>query len=78
MPSSAAVLPRTEVTVVNIALVSGSDDGPATVGVDVTWRGETRNILVRVVRESEAWRVANISYGSGKNPVDHYRAITGR
>jgi hypothetical protein len=59
MPSSAAVLPRTEVTVVNIALVSGSDDGPATVGV--TWRGETRNILVRVVRESEAWRVANIS-----------------
>lgn len=63
-------------TVVNIALVSGSDDGPATVGV--TWRGETRNILVRVVRESEAWRVANISYGSCKNPVDHYRAITGR
>jgi hypothetical protein len=43
-----------------------------------TWRGETRNILVRVVRESEAGRVANISYGSGKNPVDHYRAITGR
>jgi hypothetical protein len=76
MPSSVGVLP--EVTVVNIALVSGSDDGPATVGVDVTWRGETRNILVRVVRESEAWRVANISCGSGKNPVDHYRAITGR
>jgi hypothetical protein len=39
---------------------------------------ETRNIVVRVVRKREAWRVANFSCGSGKNLVDHYRAISGR
>ncbi len=72
------VLPEIEVTIGKVALVSGSDDGPANVSVEVSLRGETRNILVRVVRESEPWRVANISYGSGKNLVDHYRAITGR
>ncbi|HEV3500874.1 MAG TPA: hypothetical protein VGZ92_11155 [Bradyrhizobium sp.] len=47
-------------------------------GEDAPGRGETRNILVRVVRESEAGRVANISCGSGENPVNHCRAITGR
>jgi hypothetical protein len=72
------VLPRTEIKVGKVALVSGNYEGPATVGVDLNYRGESRKILVHAVRENEVWLVANIIYDSGKSLVSHYRGITAR
>jgi hypothetical protein len=69
------VLPGTEVTVGKIALVSGNSEGPATIGVDLKFRGEKHRILVHVVRENEVWLVANIIHDSGKSFVSHYRAM---
>lgn len=71
------ILPGTEVTIENIALVSGNTNGPATIGVDVSVREERHRILVHVVRQREVLRVANIIYDSGKSLVSHYRG-TGR
>jgi hypothetical protein len=72
------VLPGTVVTVETIKLVSGAYEGPATVGVDIKYRGAPRNIEVRVISEKERFRIANITYDGDKNLVDHYRAITRR
>jgi hypothetical protein len=33
-------------------------------------------VFVHVVREDEAWLIANIIYDSGKSLVAHYRNIT--
>ncbi len=49
---------------------------PATVGLDVSYRGEKHRILVHVVREEDVWLVANIIYDPGKSLVSHYRSIT--
>jgi hypothetical protein len=46
-----------------------------TVGVDIQCRGEKHRILVHVVRESEAWLVANIIHDSGRSLISHYRSI---
>ncbi len=72
------VLPGTEVTIGKITLVSGNYEGPATVGIDLNYRGESHRILVHAVREKEVWLVANIIHDSGKSLVAHYRGITGR
>jgi len=34
--------------------------------------------MVRVISQNDDWRIADISYDSGKNLADHYRGITGR
>jgi len=70
------VLPGTEVKIDKIALVSGNYEGPATVGVDVCTRADKHRILVHVVRENEAWLIANIIHDSGKSLVSRYRGIT--
>ncbi|MFZ2156476.1 MAG: hypothetical protein WAV72_10190 [Bradyrhizobium sp.] len=72
------VLPGTEIKVEKLVLVSGNHEGPATVGVDLKYRGESRKILVHAVRENEVWLVANIIYDSGKSLVAHYRSMTAR
>ena len=72
------VLPGTEVTIGKITLVSGKYEGPATVGVDLKYRGESHRILVHAVREKDVWLVANIIHDSGKSLLAHYRGITGR
>lgn len=72
------VLPGAEVKIGKVALVSGDDRGPASVRVELSYRGERRLILVRVIRENELWRIANISYDSGNSLVDRYRRITRR
>jgi hypothetical protein len=72
------VLPTLAVQVDKVAQVSGRAEGPATVGVDIRYLGEKHRVLVRVVREREIWRIADISYDSGKSLVKHYRRITGR
>jgi hypothetical protein len=72
------VLPGTEVTTGKVALNSGNYEGPATVGVDIRYRGEKHRLLVHVVREDRAWLVANIIYDSGKSLIAHYRSITAR
>lgn len=72
------VLPGTEIKVGRITLVSGNYEGPATVGVDLNYRGESRRILVHALRENEVWLVANIIYDNGKSLVSHYRGITAR
>ena len=41
-------------------------------------RGEPHKIVVRVIRENDDWRIANITYDSGKSLIDHYRATTRR
>ena len=67
------VLPRTEVTIGKTGRVSGQEEGPATIGVAVTYRGEAHKILVHVVMEEDDWRIANIIYDSGKSLIAHYR-----
>src|SRR5262245_19435123 len=71
------VLPRTEVTIGKVNLVSGQDEGPATVGVAITYRGETHMVLVHVILD-DGWHIANIIYDNGKSLIDHYRDVTGR
>jgi hypothetical protein len=71
------VLPRTEVTIGKVSLVSGQDEGPATVGVPVTYRGETHGLQVHVILD-DGWHIANIIYDNGKSLIDHYRDIAGR
>ena len=72
------VLPGTEVKIGKVARVSGSEYGPATVSVELNYRGEHHKVLVRAVQENEAWRVADISYDSGESLSDHYRLMTRR
>jgi hypothetical protein len=72
------VLPRTEVTVGKVTLVSGQDEGPATIGIPVSYRGETHKVLVHVLFGDDGWQVANIIYDNGKSLIDHYREMTGR
>ena len=73
------VLPGAEVKKIGkVAFVSGSAGGPATVSIGVDYRGEHHMVLVRVVMESEVWRIADISYDSGTSLADHYRKITRR
>lgn len=72
------VLPRTEVSVGKVSLVSGQYEGPATVGVPLTYRGETHKVLVHVLLDEDGWHVANIIYDNGKSLLDHYRGVTGR
>jgi hypothetical protein len=71
------VLPRTEVTVGKVRLVSGQDEGPATVGVALSYRGEAHRVQLHVILD-DGWHIANIIYDNGKSLIDHYRETTGR
>jgi hypothetical protein len=71
------VLPRTEVTIGKVRLVSGQEEGPATVGVALTYRGETHRVQVHVMLD-DGWHIANIIHDNGKSLIDHYRETTGR
>jgi Protein of unknown function (DUF3828) len=71
------VLPGTEVRIGKARRVSGKDSGPARVAVEIRHHGETHRIVVRVVKERGNWRIADITYDSGKSLADHYRAMTG-
>jgi hypothetical protein len=72
------VPPRTEVAVGKVTLVSGQDEGPATVGVPVSYRGEAHKVLVHVLFNDDGWQIANVIYDNGKSLIDHYRGTTGR
>lgn len=72
------VLPHTEITIGKMALVSGQNEGPATVGVPVRYRGEAHKVLVHVLLDEDGWHVANVIYDNGKSLLDHYRDVTGR
>ena len=64
------VLPRTEVTIGKVNLVSGENEGPATVGVNISYRGETHKVLVHVIMGDEGLGIANIIYDNGKSLID--------
>ena len=72
------VLPRTEASVGKVSLVSGQDEGPATVGVAVSDRGQAHKVLVHVLRGEDGWHIANIIYDNGKSLLDHYRDLATR
>jgi hypothetical protein len=72
------VLPGIEVTTGKLSLVSGQDEGPATIGIPLSYRGETHKVLVHVLLDEDGWRVANIIYDNGKSLIDHYREMAGR
>ena len=70
------VLPGTEVNIDRIALSSGKLEGPATVEVTASYRGESHLILVQAVREHGVWLIANVIYDSGKSLLTHYRSMS--
>ncbi|MEP6841321.1 MAG: hypothetical protein ABJA75_24945 [Bradyrhizobium sp.] len=72
------VLPGADIKIGKVALVDGDDTGPATIRVEIEHRGEPRKILVRVVTENDAWRIANISYDFGGSLREYHCALTGR
>jgi len=72
------VPPHTEITVGKVKLVSGQDDGPATISVELGYKGETHTVLVHALRQQDRWRIANVIYDSGKSLLDHYRDTTWR
>jgi hypothetical protein len=72
------VLPVTEVAIGKVAVVSGSDNGPATIAVEFSYRGEQHKVLVGVVVENEMRRIADISYDSGGSLAEYYRRLTRR
>jgi hypothetical protein len=72
------VLPVTEVAIGKVAVVSGSDNGPATVAVELSYRGEQHTVLVHVVVENKVRRIADISYDAGESLAEYYRKLTGR
>jgi|RhiMetdeSRZDD1v2_1073273.scaffolds.fasta_scaffold758948_3 hypothetical protein len=52
---------------------SGQDDGPATIAVPVSYRGEAHKVLVHVLLdEADGWLIASIIYDNGKSLIDHY------
>src|SRR5205814_6709972 len=67
------VLPRTEITIGKVNLVSGQDEGPATVGVGLSYRGDAHKVLVHVLMDEDGWRIANVIYDNGKSLLDQYR-----
>jgi len=72
------VLPRTEISIGKVHLVSGESEGPATVGVNIGYRGEAHKVRVHVIMGDEGFGIANIIYDNGKSLIDHYREISGR
>jgi hypothetical protein len=69
------VLPGTVVTIDTVKLVSGQDDGPAMIGVKLSYRGESHMVRVHVIMGDEYF---GIIYDNGKSLIDHYRDVTGR
>ena len=70
------VLPSTEVRVGAVTRLSGSNDGPATIAVELEHHGEPHKAFVDIVRESGNWRVDDISYDHGMSLIEHYRRHT--
>ena len=71
------VLPRTEGSIGKVSRVSGQDEGPATVGVALTYRGEAHRVQVHVILD-DGWHIANVICDNGRSLLDHYRNIAGR
>jgi hypothetical protein len=69
------VLPGTEIKIGKTRRVSGKDSGPARVAVGIKLHGETHKIVVHIVKERGNWRIADVTYDSGKSLSDHYRAM---
>jgi hypothetical protein len=69
------VPPRTAIKTEKATLMAGRDDGPATVRVDFRHHDEIHQSFVRAVREKEVWRIADISYDSGRSLAEHHRRI---
>jgi hypothetical protein len=72
------VLPRTEITIGKVSLVSGESEGPATVGVNISYRGEAHKVRVHVIMGDEGFGIANIIYDNGRSLIDYYRDLAGR
>ena len=70
------VLPGTEVKIGKVKRVSGKEDGPARIAVEIRHHDQKHKIVVRVVKERGNWRIADITYDSGKTLSEHYRAMT--
>ena len=70
------VLPVTEVSIGKVAVVSGSDNGPATVAVELSYRGEAHTVMVHVVVENKVRRIADISYDYGESLAEYYRKLS--
>ena len=72
------VLPKTEVDIGKLTLVSGESEGPATVGVVIKYRREVHKVRVHVIMSDEGFGIANIIYDDGKSLLDYYRDLAGR
>jgi hypothetical protein len=72
------VLPRTEVTVGKVSLVSGDNEGPAMVSIGLTYRGAAHKVRVHLIQGEEDMRIANIIYDNGKSLLDYYRETSAR
>jgi hypothetical protein len=69
------VLPRSTVKIARVSRMSGNNMGPSKIGVDINHRGKQSRILVDVAIEDGLWRIADITYDSGKSLLAHYRNI---
>jgi hypothetical protein len=72
------VLPKTEVSVGKVSLISGDNEGPAMMSIGLTYRGEAHKVRVHLIMGDEDMRIANIIYDNGKSLIDHYRDLAGR
>jgi hypothetical protein len=69
------VLPGTDVKIGKVKRVSGKEDGPARIAVEVSHHDQKHRIMVRVVKERGNWRIADIAYDTGKSLAEHLRAM---
>ena len=65
-------LPGREVNLVNVAAAGGDN-----IAVDLTISGNPRKLMVRLVRDSGAWRFEDIDYGNGESFVSYHRRRAG-
>ncbi len=72
------VLPKTEVTVGKVSLISGDNEGPAMVSVALKYRGEAHQVRVHLIQGDEDMRIANIIYDNGRSLLDYYRETSAR
>jgi hypothetical protein len=71
------ILPGMDIRIDQVASASGPGQS-GWVRVDLGYRGEQHHVLVRPVREDDAWRIADIIYENRGSLSDRYRQMTGR
>ena len=71
------ILPGMEIRIERIVGATGLGQS-GWVRVDLSYRGEQHYVLVRPVREDDAWRIADIIYENRGSLSDRYRQMTGR